>query len=93
MGIEVQLLPAIGEVVLGGVFNGLLAGAVAGGAAGGIVGALIAVGMAHERAKHLQQHVRAGRIIVTVWTDERYDEALAILRAVGAELGSGDPLI
>ncbi|HVX12203.1 MAG TPA: hypothetical protein VHC22_13565 [Pirellulales bacterium] len=93
IGIEVELLPAIGELVLGGIFNGLMAGAVAGGAAGGIVGTLIAAGMARERAKHYEEHVQAGRVIVTVRTDERYDEALAILRANGAEVGSGDPLI
>lgn len=92
VGIEVELLPAIGELVLGGIFNGLLAGAVMGGAAGGIVGTLVAAGLPRHRAKEVEEHVHAGRVIITVRTDDHYDEALAILRANGAEVCAGDPL-
>ena len=93
IGIEVELLPALGELVLGGLFSGLLAGAVVGGAAGGIIGALIAAGLPRNRAKELEEHVQAGRVIITVRTDDRYDEALAILLANGGEISAGEPLI
>ncbi|HET6884407.1 MAG TPA: hypothetical protein VFI31_29915 [Pirellulales bacterium] len=93
IGIEVELLPAIGELVLGGIFSGLFAGAIAGAAAGGIIGTLVAAGLPREHAKEYEQQVRAGRVIITVRTDDRYDEALAILRANGGEVSAGDPLI
>lgn len=93
IGIEVELLPAIGELLLGGIFSGLFAGAIAGGAAGGIIGTLIAAGLPRERAKKLEEQVQAGRVIITVRTDDRYDEALSILRANGGEVSAGEPLI
>lgn len=93
IGVEIELLPALGEMVFGGLLSGLAAGAVAGAAGGGILGALVASGMSRRQAKHYEEEVHAGRIIVTVHTDDRYDEALKILRANGAEVQSGTALI
>ena len=92
IGIEIELLPAIGELVLGGLFSGLLAGAVAGAAAGGIAGSLIAAGLPRHQAEKFDEQVKAGRVVITVRTDDRYDDALTILRANGGEIGSGAPL-
>jgi len=92
IGIEIELLPAIGEIVLGGLFSGLLAGAVAGAAAGGIVGSLIAAGLPRHEAEKFEEQLHAGRVIVTVRTDDRYDDALTILRTNGGEIGTGNPL-
>ncbi len=86
IGIEVELLPAIGELMLGGFFTSMFAGAVAGATAGGVMGALLMAGMHHEEAKRLEQEVRAGRTLVTVKTDDRAEEAAAILRANGGEV-------
>ena len=93
IGVEVELLPAIGEIVLGGLFSGLFAGAIAGGAAGGIIGTLIAAGLPRERAKQYEKELHAGRVIITVRTDDRYDKALEILLANGGQVSAGDPLI
>ncbi|HQU46397.1 MAG TPA: hypothetical protein PK867_26555 [Pirellulales bacterium] len=93
IGIEVELLPALGELILGGFLSTLFAGAIAGAAAGGIVGALIAVGLSRREAEHYEEAVKAGRIVVTVRSDDRYDEAIDILHANGAEIQSGAPLI
>lgn len=86
IGIEVELLPAIGELLLGGFFTSMFAGAVAGATAGGVMGALVMAGMRHEEAKRLEQEVHAGRTLVTVLTDDRAEEAAAILRANGGEV-------
>jgi ribose/xylose/arabinose/galactoside ABC-type transport system permease subunit len=93
IGVEIEVLPAIGELVLGGFFSSLVAGAMAGAAGGGLVGSLIAAGLPRHEAERYQQEVHAGRIIVTVHTDDRYDDALDILRANGAEIQSGDRLV
>lgn len=93
VGIEVELLPALGELILGGFFTSLFAGAIAGAAAGGIAGALLTAGLTHRQAEHYAEAVKAGRIVVTVRSDDRYDEAINILRANGAEMQSGKPLI
>jgi len=93
IGVEVELLPVLGELMLGGFLSGLVATAVAGAAGGGIVGALVAAGLSRRQAEKYEDEVHAGRIIVTVRTDDRYDEALNILHSNGAEIHSGDPLI
>lgn len=93
IGIEIELLPAIGELILGGLFSGLIAGAVAGAAGGGIVGSLIASGLSKHEAERYQEEVHAGRIIVTVHTEDRYDQALKILLSNGAQVHSGDVLV
>ena len=86
IGVEVELLPAIGELLLGGFFTTLFAGAIAGAAAGGLVGALIKAGFHHEVAEKVERAVRAGRTMITVRTDDRSEEAMAILRSNGGEV-------
>lgn len=93
IGVEVELLPVLGEFVLGGFFSGLIATAVAGAAGGGILGALVASGIPRRQAEHCEEAVHAGRIIVTIHSDDRYDDALNILRCTGAEIHSGEPLV
>ena len=74
------LLPGIGPVVAGGILGTALAGAGVGVAAGGIAGALQGLGVSDEEARHHENEFRAGRVLVTVKADGRYDEAQAILR-------------
>ena len=93
IGVEIELLPALGELVLGGFFSGLVAGAMAGATGGGVLGALVAAGLSRHEAERYQEELHAGRVIVTVHTDDRYDEALSILRSNGAEVQSGAALI
>src|SRR5262249_9740746 len=59
-------------------------GAAAGAAAGGIVGALIGLGIPEEEAHYYESEFKAGRVIVTVRADGRYNEAWDILHRHGA---------
>jgi uncharacterized protein (TIGR02271 family) len=78
------LIPGVGPFVAAGILAATLGGAAAGAAAGGIVGALIGMGIPEEEAHYYESEFRAGRIIVTVRADGRYDEAWDILRRHGA---------
>lgn len=78
------LIPGIGPVIAGGILAGVLGTAVIGAAAGGIIGALAGLGIPEEEARYYEGEFKAGRTIVTVKADSRYDEARSILRAAGA---------
>jgi len=84
LGIAAGLLPAIGPVIAGGTLAGILASAATGAAVAGIAGALIGLGVSEEEAHHYEKEVHAGRILITVKADGRYDEAFNILRDCGA---------
>ena len=74
------LIPGIGPAVAGGVLAVALTGAGVGLATGGIVGALTGMDVPEEEARRYEREVQAGRTIVTVKAEGRYDEAQAILR-------------
>jgi uncharacterized protein (TIGR02271 family) len=80
IGIVAGLLPAIGPAIAGGTLAAILSSAAAGAAAAGIAGALIGLGIPEEEATYYESEFHAGRIIVTVNADGRYDEAHAILQ-------------
>jgi len=84
LGIAAGVLPAIGPVVAGGLLASILASAAGGAAVVGLVGALVGLGIPEEEARYYEGEFRAGRIIVTVRADGRYDEAQAIVRRYGA---------
>jgi uncharacterized protein (TIGR02271 family) len=84
LGIIAGVLPAIGPAIAGGALASVLASAAAGAAAAGIVGALIGLGVPEEEARYYEGELKAGRTIVTVTADGRYDEACAALRRLGA---------
>ncbi len=78
LAVATVVLPVAGTVIVGG----LLAGAVTGGTSGGIFGALIGLNIPEDEARHCEQQFHSGRSLVTVLADERYEEAMAILRRV-----------
>jgi len=85
LGIAAGLLPGIGPAIIGGgMLASLLTSAATGAAVAGIVGALVGLGIPEEEAKYYEGEVHAGRTLVTVRADGRYDEAFAILRRYGA---------
>jgi uncharacterized protein (TIGR02271 family) len=84
IGIIAGLLPAIGPAIAGGTLATILSSAAAGAAAAGIAGALVGLGIPEEEAKYYEGEVHAGRILVTVKADGRYDEAYEVLRRHGA---------
>jgi hypothetical protein len=78
------LIPGIGPVLAGGILAGVLGTAVVGAAAGGVIGALVGMGIPEEEARFYEGEFKAGRTLVTVKADSRYDEARSILREAGA---------
>jgi hypothetical protein len=74
----------VGPLIAGGILAVTLGGAAAGAAAGGLLGALAEMGVPEEEARYYHGEYEAGRILVTVRADGRYDEAWDILRAAGA---------
>ena len=80
LGIAAGMLPAIGPVIAGGILGSLLASAAGGAAVAGIAGALIGLGIPEEEASYYDEEFREGRTIVTVRADDRYDEAVGIMR-------------
>ena len=84
LGIMAGVIPVIGPVIAGGTLAAILANVAGGAAIGGLVGALVGADIPEEEAQHYQSELEAGRTIVTVKADGRYDEAASILRRHGA---------
>ena len=84
------IIPGVGLVIAGGLMAGILGGAATGLAGGGIVGALVGLRIPEEEARHYERAFHSGRTLVTVRADERYDEAVTVLRAAAeTSLSSG----
>jgi hypothetical protein len=77
------LIPGIGPVLAGGVLAGVVGGATAGSAAGGLLGALVGLGIPEDEAQQYAEEFESGRAILSVSTQDRYDEAVEILRKYG----------
>jgi len=92
LGIAAGMLPAIGPVIAGGIFASILASAAGAGAAGGLIGALIGLGIPEEEAQYYHGEFEAGRTIVTVKANGRYDEANEILTRYKAYNRSSAPV-
>jgi hypothetical protein len=84
LGIAANVLPGIGPVISGGILASVIASAAGGAAIAGVVGALVGLGVPEDEAKYYEGEFKAGRTVVTVKADGRYDEALSILRRNGA---------
>lgn len=78
-GILAGLIPGIGPAIAGGTLGVILSSAVAGAAVAGVAGALIGLGVPEEEAHYYEEEFKQGRILVTVKTDSRQDEARTIL--------------
>jgi len=84
LGVLSGVIPVIGPAIAAGTLGVILSNAAAGAGIAGLVGALIGAGVPEEEAKYYHSEFEAGRTIVTVKADGRYDEAMAILRRHGA---------
>jgi len=74
------ILPGIGPVVVGGLLAATLGGAAVGAASGGVVGALVGMSVPEEEARHYEREFHSGCTLLTVRADDRYEEAVAVLR-------------
>src|SRR5262249_26089341 len=84
LGIVAGLIPAVGPALPGGTRAAVLAGAAGGAGVGGRAGALARAGTPEDEARYYESEFYAGRVLVTVTTDGRDDEAIAALRRHGA---------
>src|SRR3954447_7465799 len=81
VGISALVIPGIGPIVGAGILVSTLAGAGIGAAAGGLIGALADAGVPEEDARAYEEHVKGGRILLTVHadTDQQAQEAHRVL--------------
>jgi hypothetical protein len=79
------LIPGIGPTIAGGILGAAFGGAALGAATGGIIGTLAKLGLTEEDIQMYKQELSKGKIIVTVQTGQRYNEAHRILHQNGAQ--------
>jgi len=87
----VGLIPGIGPVIAAGALAGILGGAAAGAATGGLGGGMADQGVPEEDVQHYESEFKAGRTLVTVQADGRYEEAALILQRAGAAMRTESP--
>jgi hypothetical protein len=88
-GVGAIAIPGIGPIIAGGVLGSTLAGAGIGATAGGIGGALIGMGLREDEAKHFENALKGGGVLVAVEAGPQAVEARQILLDAGADLGPG----
>ena len=84
VGIGALAIPGVGPFIAAGAFATALGGAAIGAGVGAIAGALVGMGVPEEHAKYYEGEAKAGKTLVTVRADGRYDDAQRILRDHGA---------
>ena len=84
VGIGALAIPGVGPFIAAGAFATALGGAAIGAGVGAIAGALMGMGVPEEHAKYYEGEAKAGKTLVTVRADGRYDDAQRILREHGA---------
>jgi len=84
LGVLSGVIPVIGPALAGGTLAVILSNAAGGAAIAGVAGALLGWGIPEEEARYYEGELTAGRTIVTVQADRRFDEARSILRSYGA---------
>jgi len=84
LGMAFGVIPVIGPIIAAGPLAAALLSAAGGAVAGGIVGSLVGLGIPEEEAHFYEGEFKAGRIVVTVQAENRFDEAQAVLRRFGA---------
>jgi uncharacterized protein (TIGR02271 family) len=98
-GLAGLAIPGIGPILAAGpiaaAIGGALGGAGLGAAAGGLIGALTDMGVPEEDARHYEDQVRQGKILVTVRADndneaDRASEIMLVQGAVDVEGRSHD---
>jgi uncharacterized protein (TIGR02271 family) len=84
VGIGALAIPGVGPFIAAGAFATALGGAALGAGLGAIAGALVGMGVPEEHARYYEEEAKAGRTLVTVRANGRYDEAQRIMRKHGA---------
>jgi hypothetical protein len=77
VGIGALAIPGLGPIIAAGPIVAALSGIGAGATVGGLGGALVGMGIPEVEAKRYEGHLRAGRILIAVHTDDRDQQQLA----------------
>ena len=80
VGIGALAIPGIGPFIAAGAFATALGGAAIGAGVGAIAGALVGMGVPEEHARYYEDEAKAGKTLVTVRANSRYNDAQRILR-------------
>ena len=83
LGVLAGVIPVIGPAIAAGTLATILTNAAGGAAIAGLSGALIGWGIPEEHAKYYDGQLQAGRVVVTVHAEDRYDNARTILENHG----------
>lgn len=83
LAILAGVLPPIGPAIVGGTLAVVLSTAAAGAAAVGLAGALAGLGVSHDEAQRYEKEFHAGRVIVAVTPNDRYEDARAVIERCG----------
>jgi hypothetical protein len=83
-------IPALGPLLVVGPILSVLTGAAAGGVVGGLAGgsgALTRIGLPEHLSANLEDHLKAGAILIAVHSSDRVslNQALRVFKAEGAE--------
>src|SRR6186997_215425 len=86
-GIGALAIPGLGPLIAAGPIMAALTGAAVGGTVGGVSGALIGMGIPEYEAKRYEGHVKSGRALISVHSENsaETDRAKAIFEAAGGE--------
>jgi hypothetical protein len=91
LGVLSGVIPVVGPAIAGGTLGVILSNAAVGAGVGGLVGALVGAGIPEDEAQYYHGEFEAGRTIVTVRSDGRANDAMAIFRRHGAYDMSSHP--
>jgi hypothetical protein len=83
--IAVGFLP-MGPIIAGGLLASLLVTAATGAALGSLAGALVGLGVPEAEARHYEQKLHEGHVVITVKSAGRGDQALRILQRHNASV-------
>jgi len=89
-GASAVAIPGVGLAI-----GGPIAAAIAGAAGGGLIGGLIGMGIPEDEAKHYNERLEAGDIVVSVVAGDRETEAREILHGDGvisSHMSAFDPV-
>jgi len=90
-GLIAGLIPGVGPILAGGLLAGIITGAAAGAAAGAYLGPFVALEWSAHDMQAIHQYLKAGRTLVAVQAEDRFLDALTILRNQGGEILNRQP--
>jgi len=92
-GLIAGLIPGVGPVLAGGLLAGIVTGAAAGAAAGSYLGPFVAMEWSAPDVQAFHHHLQAGQILVAVQPEDRFLDALTILRNHGGKIIESSPSV